>query len=113
MVLLHVSQNYYTCFISNDKIYRVTARHQDLRRRGLVHVGARSPSRPTPRQDLDAISHGVKTCFLGAKSHGVEVMVHKQKSNHQESICEYFSKKGLKNKKFGKDRLYHPTAITP
>jgi len=87
MTLLHVTRNNYTCFISNDKIYRVAARRQDLRRRarrqdrrrrGLVHVGARSPPRPTPRQDLGAIGHGVETCFLGAKSHGAEVRVHKQ-----------------------------------
>ena len=101
MALLHVPRNNYTCFISNAKIYRVTARRQDLRRRGLVHVGTRLPLRLTPHQDLGVIDYGAETCFLGAKSHGAEVMVYKRKSNHQGSICEYFSKKGLKNKKFG------------
>ena len=110
MWLLYVSRNNYTCFISNAKIYKVTARRQDLQRRArcqdlwhrsLVHVGARSPSRPMPRQDLGAIGHGAETCFLDVKSHGAEVRVHKRKSNHQRFICEYFKKK-LKNKKFGR-----------
>jgi len=62
----------------------------------LKKKGAMSPPCPTPRQDLGAIGHGVETCFLGAKSHGAEVRVHKQKSNLQESIYEYFSKKRAK-----------------
>ena len=36
--------------------------------------------------------HGAETCFLGAKSHGAEVKVHKRKSNYMGSIYEYFSK---------------------
>jgi len=103
MTLLHVFRNNYTCFILNIKIYRVTARRQDLRRRaqgqwhrGLVHVDARSPPRPTPRQDLGAIVHSAETCFLDAKSHGAEVRVHKRKSNYQGSICEYFKKRAEK-----------------
>ena len=97
MVLLHVPRNNYTCFISNAKIYRVTtwrqdlrrrARRQDLWRRGLVHVGARSPPSPMPRQDL------------GAKSHGAEARIHERKSNHLWSICEHLKK--TKNKKSGR-----------
>ena len=40
-------------------------------------------------------------CFLGTKSHSAEIRVHKRKSNHQESICEYLSKKKRPKKKFG------------
>jgi len=52
--------------------------------------------------DLGAKAIGVETCKLGVNCHGAEVRVYFLKRYYQGRICKNLSKKGLKNKKFGK-----------
>jgi hypothetical protein len=52
-------------------------------------------------KELGANWAGAETFDLGANNNGVKRRVHFLKSYCQWRICEYLSKKGLKNKKDG------------
>ena len=66
-----------------------------------VELPAKSPPRLRRAQDLGASNDGAEQCKLGASNYGAELRVQILKSYLQGHICENFSKKGLKNKKFG------------
>ena len=68
-----------------------------------AELGAKLPVKSPPRlrraQDLDAKIYGAETCKLGASNDDTELRVQILKSYLQGHICEFFSKKRLKNKK--------------
>ena len=68
-----------------------------------VELPAESPPRLRRAQDLAASNDGADTCKLGASNDGAELRVQILKSYLQGHICEFFSNKRLKNKKFGVD----------